>query len=158
MHTAARARPQIAPPAHPRGQPAPCQLHGVPLWFYQGPPHPTRLGSYQAPGRAGFRSTLYAVPLQSAPVSHKRPALSLISMCSTAAYLSPLLLSPPAHTACATALYHMPHRTRRLVSPLPHLYGLEGLLYTGTFSSKTASPPHTRTQKRWTRSIYNGEL
>ena len=110
MHTAARARPQIAPTLPTLvGSPLRVQLHGVPLWFYQGPHHPTRLGSYQAPGRAGFRSTLYAVPLQSAPVSHKRPALSLISMCSTAISRHcfsprPLTLPVPPHcTTCLTA-------------------------------------------------------
>ena len=50
-----------------------------------------------------------------------------------------LPLLPRPRTACATAMYNMPHRARRLVSLLPHLYGLEGLLYGNPLQRRRAA-------------------
>ena len=75
--------------------------------------------------------------MQSAPVSDNPPGVSLNLLCSYT--LSSPASPPPAHTACATAMYHMPHRARRLVSLLPHLYGLEGLLYGNPLQRRRAA-------------------
>ena len=50
-----------------------------------------------------------------------------------------LPLLPRPRTARATAMYNMPHRARRLVSLLPHLYGLEGLLYGNPLQRRRAA-------------------
>ena len=146
MHTAARAPPPYCPmqrcSPHLAGSAARSVSTAVlsPLWCHPGPPHAIRVWVHtNAPGRTGFpdldilrcASAVCARLRQSARRLLKSP------MCSYT--LSSPASPPPAHTACATAMYHMPHRARRLVSLLPHLYGLEGLLYGNPLQRRRAA-------------------